>query len=105
MIQYANLYPSIYKESRSVDISVDYFESGYYASGDYQEFFNLVKERIPEMAYLLESHLSCSECRTDYGSNTDLKSLYGCGQMVDFKTIVDWVNNGKPNIEVDNASE
>lgn len=105
MIQYANLYPSVYKDSRSVDISVDYIDNGYYTSKDYQKFFNLVKERVPEMAYLLENHLSCGECQTDYSSNTDLKSLYGCGQMVDFKTIVDWVNNGRPNIEVDNASE
>lgn len=106
MIQYANLYATTYDGHRTVDVSVDYFETGYYtAAKDYQEFLKLVKERIPEKAYLMENHLSCGECQTDYGANVDLKDIHSRGQNVEFKTIVDWVNSGKPNVEVDNVSE
>ena len=103
MIQYANFYASTYKDSKQVDVSIDYFDSDFYTSKDYQEFFNLVKERIPEMAYLVQDHLSCSECQTSYAPGIDLNPLYS--EDIDFKTIVDWVNRGKPNVEVDNVSE
>lgn len=103
MIQYANLYASIYKDSKQVDVFIDYFESGLYTSKDYQEFFNLVKERIPEMAYLVQEHLACCDCGAYYDPGIDLSQFYS--KDIDFKTIVDWANSGKPNVEVDNVSE
>jgi len=93
----------VYTKSKVIGIGTDLFESLDFRSNEYKSLLEVVRDNAPQVAHLLEDHLCCYECNITYPASKELGNLIG--RDVPFGTIVEWVNNGKPNIEVNNASE
>lgn len=92
-----------HQSTRSISIGSDIFDNLSFKNKDYQSLVEVVRANAPEISYLLEDHLSCYTCDINYPASKEIDDLLG--KDVPFGTIVEWINNGKPNIEVNNASE
>jgi len=91
IINFSSIDTYTYDKSKTVVIGTDMFDNVYLDSKEYKRLIEVVSIHAPEIAYLLEDHLSCYDCDINYAAKEELNSLIG--KEVPFNTIVEWVNN------------
>lgn len=80
-----------YSKSRVIAIGSDIFDNLFFKDNEYENLVKVVQANAPEIAHLLEDHLSCYECGVSYPASKELNAILG--QEIPFSTIVEWVNS------------
>lgn len=80
----------VYVQSKAIGVGSDIFDSLSFKGNEYERLVKIIQANAPEVAYLLEDHLSCYECNVSYPASKELNALLG--REVPFGTIVEWVN-------------
>ena len=90
-INLASIDTYTYTKSKTISIGSDIFDSLFFRSNEYERLVEVIRANAPEIAHLLEDHLSCYECDVSYPASKEIGNLLG--KDVQFDTIVEWVNN------------
>ena len=96
-VNYMNIYTYTNGNRGNKDcvyIEGDIFDNHSFVSDGYDSFFSAVKEKLPELAFMLEDHLACSDCDKAYPPKSPIGNILW--KDVPCETIVNWVNSGKP---------
>jgi predicted RNA-binding Zn-ribbon protein involved in translation (DUF1610 family) len=80
-----------YTKSRTIGVGSDIFDSLFFRDNEYEKLVEVVQANCPEIAHLLEDHLSCYECSFSYPASKEIEAILG--QEIPFSTIVEWVNS------------
>lgn len=78
----------------SIYIEGDIFDNHSFRSDGYDSFLSAVKEKLPEVAFMLQDHLACSDCDKAYDPKSPIDNILW--RDIPSETIVNWVNSGKP---------
>ena len=81
----------IHSRTKSLSIGSDIFDNLSFKDKEYARLVEVVLANAPEVAHLLEDHLSCYDCDINYPASKELDDLLG--KEIQFGTIVEWVNN------------
>ena len=90
-INFASVDIYTHARTKSLSIGSDIFDNVSLEDKDYARLIEVVRANAPEVAHLLEDHLSCRDCDITYPASKELDKLLG--KEVPFGTIVEWVNN------------
>jgi hypothetical protein len=90
VINFNSIYTYPLEKNKTISIGTDCFDNSYFDNAEYAKLAESVRKNSPELAYLLEDHLSCYECDVTYPAKEDLKKLLS--DEVPYGTIVEWAN-------------